>query len=829
MSSLNDVHYDAFISYRHSELDAFVAKNIHRKLESFKLPKSLRGKTKNGKTRIERVFRDVDELPLSDNLSEPINAALANSDFLITICTPRYLESRWCMKEIEVFLQTHDRDHILVVLAEDEPQNSFPRILTYEEVLSTDADGNTVKSIKELEPLAADTRGSNKKEILKAMDVAVIKLCAAMFGLNYDDLKQRHREQKIKRMAAVFGSIGAAVLFFAIFATVMLIRISRQNEVISEQNNELQEKNELISEQYSELQDKYAGSVADAADSLYGMGRRMDAVYSLRQVLPDSEADSPNAAALRVLYNTMNVYAVPEKFVPDRIYEGSSELVDFSVSQDDRYILINDDIDIRVFDTESGELIRNIDRNSEYAEYADENFFSASFCGNDGLVVIDGTDVYYTQVSSDIKKEIEGVNAGADFFNSPDGEVLLGFCDSILYGYDGQGGLLYEIDAREIFGIDECYIAGVDFDGEKFLCNMHDNVNNYMLVVETKTGKIHAEKFINGGAVAEKLTNKELFASVITYDEEQAKNIATIVCIDYLTGEEVWTQGIEGYTPFGMEVAGDYLYINDQSLITVIDRYTGSIMETFSAGSEVICGWTEGDTYYCFTCEGKLLANDGIINGSDKTDTLFSGVPEGDYSWALTRGTDLYLIGFRNNYAVRYSKQMAEGAGILTEEYDFIYGDDNEAWEEIKRTVGDGSVLPDYAIYSDDKKYIAALYKDNTVKIYDRNTMESQGGFRFGDSDYGIVEFYRSEMMGCYVLSSLSFSYLLNDNFEIFCRIPARIVKEENAELILWSTVDGYKFYSVPYVGYEELIKRTDEYLDGYEPSEDARLRYGIN
>ena len=31
--------YDAFISYRHSELDIFVAEQIHKELEAFRLPK----------------------------------------------------------------------------------------------------------------------------------------------------------------------------------------------------------------------------------------------------------------------------------------------------------------------------------------------------------------------------------------------------------------------------------------------------------------------------------------------------------------------------------------------------------------------------------------------------------------------------------------------------------------------------------------------------------------------------------------------------------------------------------------------------------------------
>jgi len=176
MDELKNTHYDAFISYRHSETDSFVAENLHKRLESFKLPKSVRPRVKDGKTSIERVFRDVDELPLSDNLSEPISNALANSDYLITICTPRYPQSRWCLKEIETFLQTHPRDHILVVLAEGEPADSFPEILTYEQTEVKDENGNVSFSRREIEPLAADTRGSNKKEILRAMDIVRTEL-----------------------------------------------------------------------------------------------------------------------------------------------------------------------------------------------------------------------------------------------------------------------------------------------------------------------------------------------------------------------------------------------------------------------------------------------------------------------------------------------------------------------------------------------------------------------------------------------------------------------------------------------------------------------------
>lgn len=170
-----------------------------------------------------------------------------------------------------------------------------------------------------------------------------------------------------------------------------------------------------------------------------------------KNVLPDSEDDAPNAAALCVLYDALNIYTVPEKYAPDRIYEGGSEMLKFTVSQDDRYIMINNDEEIRIFDTESGKLVRTINRGSEQTDYLDGDFFSAGFCGTDGLMVIDGDDVYYTEITFDTKKSVEGIKEYTEFFSSPDGKLLFGLSNNILYVYDSQRDLLYEINMKDVF------------------------------------------------------------------------------------------------------------------------------------------------------------------------------------------------------------------------------------------------------------------------------------------------------------------------------------------------------------------------------------------
>ena len=85
--------YDAFISYRHCDLDKFVAENLHKALETYELPKNLKEQLHIEGRTFKRLFRDQEELPLSSNLEDPILEALQSSKYLIVICSPRLKDS----------------------------------------------------------------------------------------------------------------------------------------------------------------------------------------------------------------------------------------------------------------------------------------------------------------------------------------------------------------------------------------------------------------------------------------------------------------------------------------------------------------------------------------------------------------------------------------------------------------------------------------------------------------------------------------------------------------------------------------------------------------
>lgn len=214
--------YCAFISYRHQSPDDAIAKALHTAIETYGVPASIRKKT--GRKKLGRVFRDQEELPLSANLSKDIETALDHSDWFIAICSPRYLESRWCLRELEYFIQQNGRERVLTVLVEGEPEASFPEVLR----VSVDEAGNRT----EVEPLAANLRGNDWKKKLKDEK---LRLLAPMLSVTYDELKRRERQRAIRRTVTVSAAVLVAAAGLGVFLAVNHARQERLKQEAAQQ------------------------------------------------------------------------------------------------------------------------------------------------------------------------------------------------------------------------------------------------------------------------------------------------------------------------------------------------------------------------------------------------------------------------------------------------------------------------------------------------------------------------------------------------------------------------------------------------------------------
>lgn len=319
------IHYNAFISYRHHPDDIRVASDIHRSLERFRVPKDLR---KQGK-RITRLFRDKDELPITSSLTDDIYEALENSDFLIVICSVHTKESVWVQREIETFLKTHSRNRVLTVLASGEPYNVIPEILLREQV----ADPDTGElEWREIEPLSCDWRLKRKQAIREELP----RLAAALLGCGYDQLRQRQRQYRMRRMVTFFSLALAASVSLTAYFLYTSIKIQKANDALHEANIQIQ--NNL--NQALENQSDYLASVSQ--ERMDG-GDRLTALALALEALPNEENNRPYVAnAELALSNALAAYRPNTDIRAVGALDAGSLVKDFRVTEDGKHIYILD-------------------------------------------------------------------------------------------------------------------------------------------------------------------------------------------------------------------------------------------------------------------------------------------------------------------------------------------------------------------------------------------------------------------------------------------------------------------------------------------------------
>ncbi len=232
-------NYMAFISYRHADNkdpDAQWASWLHNKLETYEIPPDLVGSTNDRgdviPDKIYPVFRDEESLPAHHSLPHSIAYALDHSNFLVVLCSPGAVESRYVAEEIEYFKRAGHSDRIISALLVGEPnasrdeakqvdpdkpetQECFPRPLQYDLNETGDLDPTLPT-----EPIAADFRflngqrgvtnrkahkhllaqaGLNKEEseselnrYERQIETAFLKIVAGILGVTPETLRDRH-------------------------------------------------------------------------------------------------------------------------------------------------------------------------------------------------------------------------------------------------------------------------------------------------------------------------------------------------------------------------------------------------------------------------------------------------------------------------------------------------------------------------------------------------------------------------------------------------------------------------------------------------------------
>ena len=283
--------YKAFISYRHKPNDMKTAKAVHQLIEHYRIPAEIAEKHGITDRRFGRVFRDQDELPLSDDLSSNITQALDASEYLIVICTPDLPQSVWCKREITYFLEHHPRSHVLAVLADGTPETSFPDSLTHA------YDPDTKETVELVEPLAANICGAAGPD-MKLLNKEIFRLYAAMIPCAFDDLWQRERRYQTRRRI-IAGSL-AGCLLLGYTGTVVY-----KNHQIQTAYNELEI-------EHRNTQKKESEALAALSVSALSSGDRTSALKYAFEALP-YQSDRPYVpAAEKAMSEALYLYRTPD-------------------------------------------------------------------------------------------------------------------------------------------------------------------------------------------------------------------------------------------------------------------------------------------------------------------------------------------------------------------------------------------------------------------------------------------------------------------------------------------------------------------------------------
>lgn len=272
--------YFAFISYKRE--DEKWAKWLQKKLEHYKLPTAIRKQHPDldFAERPRLVFKDTTDLS-GGVLKEAIRKGLAESKYLIVICSPRAAQSPWVCDEVQYFIDHHREQYIIPFIIEGTPyaeqaeQECFPTSL------------RTLAGERELLGININENGR---------DSAAIKVIARMFDVRFDVLWQRfRREERRRRFLATL-----LLLLIAVAGVAFGMVFYRLNVNILERNKTIETQQKSIAAQRDQLQKDSTALAAHVAriqsDSVH-LVRQKDSIIQTNERLTRTIAERDMANA----------------------------------------------------------------------------------------------------------------------------------------------------------------------------------------------------------------------------------------------------------------------------------------------------------------------------------------------------------------------------------------------------------------------------------------------------------------------------------------------------------------------------------------------------
>ena len=688
---MSDYRYKAFISYRHVLPDKEIARKLHGYIENYRIPSGIRKKL--GIRKMGRVFRDEEELPLSNNLGADIEEALRNSEWFIAVCSKAYLESKWCRAELDYFFSLGKRDYILTLLVDGEPETSFPEPLLYEEV-------NGVR--KDIEPLAADVRAETLRGSIARLKLEQLRIIAPMLGVSYDDLRQRAHRRQLRLTMAAAAAVVAILGSFQAYTLYKNTQITKQRDIalnnqmkllIEEANRASDEGNKLLA--IKTLND--ASAIRDT------IGNKHDLKYAsaLEYALYNEEFEEVLKINTNNRYFSSLVFSHNDKYllgitnlnsaclidgntgsILHTVSRSSSGMVDsVGFTLDDRYFYMVDQWFgyVSLYSVEDGSLYREFSADDGTSWNIGEKVFPVD---DDTLLIIKEAVMVLWNYTDDTVKEILPNSKG--LFESYTLPLIVDLSpdrrDVVIGSHGNKTGM-------KIVSLDGSRQINLDYDPERgYPKIMYSGNGQYIAAVSGS--RYYVWNSDDGSLVLEK-ENDEAFMDqdvLISFDGSIVLTMTSkfLKASDVKTGEDLWIKEGESDLVTRAFISPDGRYVSANGGINgVFDLHSGQLLFENSAS--------------LFSNDSSKVITSNINGKADLliTPAYADSVREKDYKGTLyTTARYTEPDGAVNITLIHNPEDFSNGSGMI------------------------------YA--SEDQRYVAYTHPDGFIEIFDVSERENQ-------------------------------------------------------------------------------------------------------
>lgn len=708
---------------------------------------------------------------------------------------------------------------MLAVLIEGEPEEAFPEALLFRTEMVTRPDGSTEEIRIPVEPLAADVRGKNKKEILKNMKTELLRILAAMFHLNFDDLRQRHKEQEHKRKMRYMTYGVVLCLLVAAVSVGVAVQLNQKNKTIQGLSDHVFYQNELMKEEQ-------AISLAEKALHYLEEGDREEAIQTALSASTqhDNVTMPYTPEAQYALAESLGAYNTGEIKKANYQIETMGAITHVDVALDRKTLIIFDDSGtVTLYDTEEKEVILELLEGEHFTSAKDGYAFLANGCVayvNENCAV-----TVYNIEERRVQAELaEDMGSAGEIVADEEGKYF-GVKDAVNCDYTIYNGETLEVIEKLPdlpVGTETCYING-------------DGIVAYYY----ESSDVNTIHFIDCNTMQElsRLALENIYVEDIVIDDSMAYVFAmrygsdsvmdqscAVYGIDFATGQIVWENIQNGNIGQMMVMPG----CENKTELLVLTRYTARMVNMRTGETEFelplislpvsVYSSNTGNSFVIFFEDATVLLLDSELEYEVPYSHFFDFKTKGNLDYVLIE-SGVVVLPSQSNHLTVYKGEQAEGVEVSAvtsiEQPICYYG---ETAQEFAKQYGlEKAHYVKNLFFDEDGTHVFASYRNNDLVIYD--TMNETVVVKLEDCD-SMCGYWGTDWEGNIYLQGSKGGYILSSDYRFKMHIPKMIGLDLEQNKVY---LQGYDtLYEAPIYTSVELLQIAAPYMESNDEETEA-------